>query len=130
MPKESRGSDLIPSLYKKGEKIMIVVIKEPHKEAEVVDIENSLNSIQSILNGYFESVSFTQELIMLVNEEGKLLGLEPNIMTVRDVLFGTIIVVAFDGVDDFRSLTVKEIDFILRYLKTAEELLDISRRTI
>lgn len=95
---------------------MRAVIAEPGKEARIEEIENELQALQEIVGGYIEVVHpFRAPVCLIVNEEGKLMGLAPNrAMTDEagrtvDTLRGTVIVagVAVGG-EDFRSLDEEE----------------------
>lgn len=77
-----------------------VIIKRPdekygHKER----IQNVLTSFQKIVGGYIETVH-VGTLVFICNEEGKILGLEPNIrfdfLHSWDFFCGTIIVCGND----------------------------------
>lgn len=83
---------------------MKAVIIRPYNEREVIDIDNSLETLQQAVGGYIEPVYRPDNITFLVNEEGNLLGLEPNILG----LVGNILVV-HNGGEDFISLTDEEI---------------------
>lgn len=74
-----------------------VIIKEPGDAyGKEKLIENSLETIQGIIDGYMETVSIQRspDLIMICNEEGKLRHLPWNIImgnTYKDVICGTLI---------------------------------------
>lgn len=95
---------------------MKILVLEPGKKLEVREIKGDLASLQEVVGGYIERVPISARGVNLIcNEEGLLLGLEPNIMG----LVGTIFWVGDDG-EDFCSLTDKQIDAI----KLAVELLE------
>lgn len=100
---------------------MTILFKEPGAPCEVREIPNELETLQELVGGYVETVPLEEALIFLVNEDGKLLGLEPNVVAPSlDVLVGDIAVVAYDGGEDFRSLTPSEIDFCKEYIANCE----------
>lgn len=73
------------------------VVKRPNEDSEIVEIENSLESLQSIVGGWIERVPsiFNPKYDLYCNEEGKLMGLPPNIITRgTDVVVGTVVVVS------------------------------------
>lgn len=78
-----------------------VVVKEPNKEAKIIKIDMSLATLQEIVDGWIEYVyPYEADIAVICNEEGKLRGLEPNIMTERyGILYGTIIVCERTGKD-------------------------------
>ena len=58
---------------------MNALLIEPMKEPREVQIEPGLESLQKAVGGYIEAVyPFTDELALIVNEEGKLNGLPLN----------------------------------------------------
>ena len=104
------AQNVIERIEKKGESEMAhkidCIIKRPdepygHKTA----VSDSLENLQRIVGGYIECVHVTEDLVIICNEEGKLLGLEPNMRFGIDYLVGTIIVVGNDG-DSFGDIPI------------------------
>jgi hypothetical protein len=97
------------------EKVIKVIIVEPNKVARVEEIENTLSNLQSIVGGHIECIRMDGHDI-IINEEGKLLDLEPNfgLYGGKDYVAGTAI---FTGVDyaegEFKSLSFELIKHIL-----------------
>lgn len=85
--------------------------KEPGKSGEILEVKNDLKSFQKIVEGYIEVYPLTDELLVILNEEGKLLGLKPNIKISLETIVGTIAIVR-DGGEDFTSLTDRDIKFL------------------
>lgn len=82
-----------------------VIIKKPEDEfGRLVEIENELEVFQSIVGGYIETTGY-KNLVIICNEEGKLRGLEPNILLGKDMLVGTIIVCGASG-DEFSDVPI------------------------
>ena len=48
------------------------------QKAEVIELEDSLESYQSEVGGYIELFPLREDVVIVCNEEGKLWGLEPN----------------------------------------------------
>jgi len=88
---------------------MKVLIKEPNKKSRVEEIENELQPIQEIVGGYIETVTLSEKLVMILNEEGKLQGLEPNFQLGKDVIVGTVIFAGIGG-EDFTSITDQDLE--------------------
>ena len=84
-----------------------VLIKEPGGKPRHVNIENTLKNLQRTVGGYIETVSLTssfgKHLVIICNEEGKLLGLEPNVMLFGELFVGTIIIAGVKD-DEFCDL--------------------------
>ena len=71
---------------------MKVIVKKPNeKYGNIIEIDGELTTLQDIVGGYIEAVPLGEHII-ICNEEGKLLGLEPNIRCMFDTIVGTIIV--------------------------------------
>lgn len=77
-----------------------VVIKQPGKEAYTAWISDSLDNLQRTVGGYIETVTLATDCVLIVNEEGRLLGLPHNCNICGLELFGTVIVAGIDG-DEF-----------------------------
>lgn len=85
------------------------VIQMPGQISEAVDINNTLESFQEIVGGYIETLTLLNGLILVMNEEGKLKCLEPNIEFYNDCIVGPVLITKADYNGDFCSLTVQEI---------------------
>lgn len=81
-----------------------ILYKEPFREFEERTIENNLEVLQELVGGYIETVSLQNNIIIICNEEGKLMGLHPNIVCGKDIIVGNALFVGFDGREDFASL--------------------------
>ena len=103
----------------------IVVIK-PEGKIEEREIEMELNSFREILEGHIETVPplfvpqlGMQNIMLLVNESGKVDNLMPTIAVIdenfrmMEVLVGTVICVGMnDQRDDFTGLTDAQVETI------------------
>ena len=103
----------------------IVVIK-PEGKIEEREIEMELNSFREILEGHIETVPplfvpqfGMQNIMLLVNESGKVDNLMPTIAVIDEnfrmveVLVGTVICVGMnDHRDDFTGLTDAQVETI------------------
>ena len=96
------------------EKIKIV-FKEPNKNPIEMEIDNTLEKLHELVGGYIEVVPENQEctILMIINEEGKLKGLEPNIASPYDTIVGNIVFVKNIGDGEFHSLTEDMIKYLL-----------------
>lgn len=72
----------------KNARVLEAVVVAPGRKPRVTIIANTLEGLQSIVGGYIEVVGFTEENVIVCNEEGRLLGLPENRMGIR----GTFIV--------------------------------------
>ena len=94
-----------------------ILYKRVGREPEVVEIENTLQAMQSLVGGFIEVIPYDYyELIC--NEEGKLEGLYPNVGFDYDVINGNFFIANDDyETGDFASLTDKNIEKIKEDLK-------------
>lgn len=76
---------------------MRIVIKKPGEPAEARNVPNTLEEWQRLVGGYIEVVTLTPHLLMIVNEEGKILGLPDNFTWHGDFIKGNAV---FVGVKD------------------------------
>ena len=105
----------------KQEKNIRVVIVEPLREPREAYIENELHTLQKNVGGYIECISLADGIDLVLNEEGKLIGLKPNRGIwpdengkYQDIVFGTFMCCGVDeSVGEFRSLTDDEFDYCM-----------------
>jgi len=92
-----------------------VLVKNPGEAPKIREIDNSLTQLQLIVDGYIEAVGFTDEIIIVCNEEGKLKGLSPNFYFRGDCIVGTVVFVAsgedgeFDSLDEYQIAEICKI---------------------
>lgn len=101
-----------------GDNQIRVVLLKPKQRAEVLVINNDLKTLQELVGGYIEVITERAgqrnfPAVLIVNEEGKLLRLEPNIGTGYDVLVGNIVICAAAG-EEFGSLSTKQANLLSR----------------
>lgn len=94
---------------------MTAIIKRPGQPAVIQEVENSLKALQELVDGYIEPVWLPGGICMIVNEEGKLLGLEPNFPLERDLIVGAAVFVGVDG-DQFCGLSLAQQEYIGRMM--------------
>lgn len=87
---------------------MRVLIKEPGGSWEVAEVENTLEALQQAVGGYIETlpvvaVDSNEKAVMVMDEEGRLKGKEPNITICGHDIVGTVLLCGQDG-DDFTDV--------------------------
>ncbi len=93
------------------EKVITALKVEPGKHPEITKLGNDLDSLQKAVSigadyqGLIELISIDDENLILCNEEGKLIGLEPNRRFREDVICGVFYVVSQDSEGDLTSLS-------------------------
>lgn len=88
-----------------------VVIKEPGKYAHMAEIGNNLESLQEIVGGYIETVTICTDLVLICNEDGRLLGLPYNCNYCGADFVGTIILAGVDG-DEFTDVPIEDLQVV------------------
>lgn len=91
-----------------------VVMVEPSKHPTITTINNDLESLQKAVGGLIEFVGVDENICILCNEEGKLIGLEGNRRFYDDIIVGTFYVCGLDDDGDLDSLTLSQMDRYLR----------------
>ena len=86
-----------------------ILYKKVGEEPKEMLIDNTLEAKQKLVGGLIEVVPY-EDLIIICNEEGKLLGLKPNLVFDLDYIAGDCFLIGDDyEKGDFRSLTQEEI---------------------
>ena len=112
---------------------MQVVIVEPKKKPMVQDIDSGLESMQKIVGGPIEAVyPFDEPVVLICNEEGKLLNLPLNRAlrddegTVYDIISGTFFLCAAPPDSDrFAGLTDQQIKTYMERFDMPEMFLNV-----
>ena len=94
-------------------KIIVKKVGEPHRVEIVKDEYATYNNL---VGGYLEVVTLDKGVLMVCNEEGKLDGLEPNLILPHDIIVGDIFFCSQKG-PDFASLTDAQISYVGKFLE-------------
>ena len=103
-----------------------VLIKNPGRPARMVEIDNTLETLQGLVGGYIEVVlpeRNNEGILMIVNEEGKLRRMEANFALGDDLIVGTAIFIGEDG-EEFRGLTEHEAGLARGYILGPQHRMD------
>lgn len=92
-------------------KIKAVLVK-PNEEPKVVEIEDELFELQNIVDGYIEPIAVEDEIVAIVNEEGKLLGMTPNFYLGYQLIVGPALFVRDINDVEYLSLTEEQIEIV------------------
>ena len=58
---------------------MKVIVIKPNTQPEITEIDNTLKAMQDTVGGYIQAIyPFSDEIALVCNEEGKLIGLPLN----------------------------------------------------
>ncbi len=81
-----------------------MLLVEPKKNPRIMEIENTLEAMQKTVGGYIEMINMDHGDVIVVNEEGKLIGLEGNRKLGGDILTGSFFIAGTNG-EDLASLS-------------------------
>lgn len=118
---------------------MRILVVEPGKKPEIRDIDGSLTSMQKIVGGTIEAIyPWADPVVLICNDEGKLLGLPFNRVLVDkdsghvwDVVAGTFFLcgVPADS-DSFGSLSVSQLEKYRTIFACPETILQINGQLV
>ncbi len=98
-----------------------VLVKEPYKEPEIKEIEDTLKNWQKLVEGYIQCVPapFDDDIQIVCNEEGKIKSMDGNFFLPEydDVICGTVGFVTFNKDGEFASITDKQMEKAKNYIK-------------
>ena len=110
------------------EKTIKVLKIAPHCKPEIVELVNKLDNLQEAVSdgedsvGLIEIIPLTDTASLLCNEEGKLIGLEPNRRIGYDVICGTFYVVGEDREGNLASLSAKDMNYYMNRFSVPENI--------
>ena len=102
----------------KEDSIQVLKI-EPGKAPEAVTIPNTLKAMQQMVGWYIEVIPL-DDICLVCNEEGKLVGLPGNRRLGNDVIAGTFFLAGDTPDGDFCSLTQEQADRWSRHFTQPE----------
>lgn len=106
-------------MKRKAEAQLLAIVKEPGQAPRVEPLfPNTLEAFQEAVGGYIETVTICSDLVLIVNEEGRLRGLPFNEYVCGLDLFGPIVAVSVKG-DDFASIQAQHVPMVLQLLGEA-----------
>lgn len=102
--------------------MMRVILKEPGKDPAMITIDGSLGSLQKLVGGHIEHVRLTDNVGILVDEEGKLKNREPNFFlpTIKDMLVGPVVFIGEAGAE-FTDIQDREAYLVMKIFGQIEE---------
>ena len=115
------------------EKQVKALMIEPNKSPCVVELMTDLDSLQKAVSigapeqGLIEFVYLEDNVSLLLNEEGKLIGLEPNRRLGDDILCGVFYVVAENDEGELISLSEAQLE---HYSKRFEHIEPIDKAEV
>ena len=98
---------------------MIVLKKEPGKDPVLTDIDNTLEAFQKNVEGYIETVTLTEELVIVCNEEGRIQSLPYNCTVMNADFCGKILIAGIDG-DEFTDVPTTTAKFFSKLVQVKD----------
>ena len=106
---------------------MRVLVVEPEQRPEEREIDDSLTAMQKIVGGYIQPIHLDDSVVLVCNEEGKLMdmpanrGLRDKDGQMYDIVFGTFFLCGAPADSDhFTSLTTAQIEQYRKMFYTPE----------
>lgn len=90
---------------------MIVAIVPESSDVYFTDIPNTLEALQAEVCGYIETVRLTTELLLIINEEGRLMDMPEN-QHLKGIVGPAVIVHNRAGYPEFHGLSDYEVSAI------------------
>ena len=88
-----------------------IVLKKVGEEPEVINIENTLEAKQKLVDGLIEVIRIAEDILLICNEEGKLLNMPPNLIFDYDYIAGNCFFIGDDYLKgSFKSLSDEQIE--------------------
>ena len=107
----------------KKEKLRCILVKM-FEQPKVIEIEHNLSTLQHYVGGLIDIVEIEEDVDIIINDDGKLLGLSPNLVLYefRDIIVGDFLVV---GQENGETISLSE-EKIEKYMKR----FDLKRRLL
>lgn len=105
---------------KKEKKEIEIIVKMPFEDAKEAEIRDDYHVYHDFVGGNIEMIAFPglKDVSIILNEEGKIFGMEPNIYAPEymDLLVGPVMFAGTEG-ESMRSLTENEKQAVNAYIK-------------
>ena len=82
---------------------MRALAKRPGEPWKFINIANTLEALQEFVGGYIETVTLTSDVVLICNEEGRLLDLPYGGTILRKKFYGPLLLVGVYG-DEFTNV--------------------------
>ena len=117
---------------------MFILVVEPQKEPQLKEITDDLQEMQAIVGGLIQIMyPFPEEVALVCNDEGKLLGLPLNRGlrdengNLYDIVSGTFFLCGAPvDSDSFTSLTLEQIEKFERRFRTPEIFISTAEQIV
>jgi hypothetical protein len=108
------------SLCESNDDVYKIVAVEPHKPPYETEIKRDIKSLQMMVGGgLIENIYNNDGTIFVINDEGKINGMEGNRRIENDIIAGPFFIIRDDG-DDFCSLNDEDISKYMKVFETPD----------
>ena len=99
--------------------IRVLVLNPEAPDLRSMVIKNSLEGLQEVIDGYIEVIRLENDVVMIIDEEGKLKNLTPNFYCkpLHDTILGPVIFSAEDESGELYSLDSIQLDYVEEFLE-------------
>lgn len=87
-----------------SETVKAFVLMDKDDPGEIREIENTLKAFQKIVGGYIETFTFSSDVTLIINEDGRILGLPVNRDFYGHRFVGPMVFVGYDDEGEFTDL--------------------------
>lgn len=87
-------------------------IKNPGQVPHLEIVDNTLEAFQELVGGYIETVRPFTDCLMIVNEEGRINGMQFNCWYLGESFFGPMVFVGFDDEGNFDDMPISFSEFM------------------
>ena len=77
-----------------------VIYKAPGEPWREMELDNTLEAFQSAVGGYIEPIRLTADMVLICNEEGRLIPLSANVRIMGEDICGPVVICGTYG-DEF-----------------------------
>ena len=104
-----------------GEKEVRALLIPVHEEPKEIMLEDRLQEMQRLVGGYIEYFRLDDKTNAVLNEEGKINGMEGNRLVGNEIICGDFLVVGDNGTGETTSLTDEQVGKYMEFFKTPLE---------
>jgi hypothetical protein len=105
---------------KENKKVRALLIPV-HQEPKEIMVEDNFREMQKLVGGYIEYFQLDGSTNAILNEEGKINGMEGNRLVGNEIICGDFLVVGDNGEGESASLTDEQVSKYMEVFKTPLE---------
>lgn len=98
-----------------------------HEQPKLIMLEDNFRQMQKLVGGYIEYFRLDSSTNAVLNEEGKINGMEGNRLVGNEIICGDFLVVGDNGMGETASLTDEQ---IAKYMEVFKTPLEFTRQQV